>query len=102
MHNRQRLYPSNIVELEHNAKLVYQMKESNVWCKSWVSFLQDSFILSPIENNQTKVTRITEFRGVNSIPVLSTLALWFSLKQAHRNASKNWRRLSLQTKQSKS
>lgn len=92
----------NIVELEHNAKLVYQMKESNVWCKSWVSFLQDSFILSPIENNQTKVTRITEFRGANSIPVLSTLALWFSLKQAHRYASKNWRRLSLQTKQSKS
>lgn len=91
----------NIVELNQNSKLVYQMKESNVWCKDWVSFLQDSFILEPIENNQTLVTRITEFRGVKFIPVISTLALWFSLKQAHRYASKNWRRLSTQTKQNR-
>lgn len=92
----------NIIELHENAKLVYQMKESNVWCKNWVSFLQDSFILEPTANNQTLVTRITEFRGVKFIPVLSTLALWFSLKQAHRYASKNWRRLAAITKQSRS
>ncbi|WP_308365911.1 MULTISPECIES: hypothetical protein [unclassified Microbulbifer] len=83
----------NIVELEENRKLVYQMKESDVWCKNWVSFLQDSFILEPIENNKTKVTRITVFHGVKNIPILSTVALWFSLKQAHKYASKNWRRL---------
>lgn len=87
----------NITELEDNAKLVYQMKESNVWCRNWVSFLQDSFILTFIANDKTQVTRITEFKGVTSIPILSTLALWFSLKQAHRYASKNWRRLSAQT-----
>ena len=44
----------NIVELEENHKLVYQMKESSVWCKNWVSFLQDSFILEPINSNQKK------------------------------------------------
>jgi len=84
----------NIVELKHNRKLVYQMKESNVWCKSWVRFLQDSFILEPVNNHQTKVIRITEFHGARHLPVLSTLALWFSLRQAHKYASKNWRRLS--------
>jgi hypothetical protein len=88
----------NIVELVENTKLVYQMKDSNVWCKNWVSFLQDSFILEAIGDNKTKVTRITEFKGVIHIPVFSTVALWFSLKQAHRYASKNWRRLSTETK----
>lgn len=83
----------NIVELEHNRKLVYQMKESDVWCESWVEFLQDTFLLEPINSNQTKVTRITEFYGAKHLPLLSTLALWFSLHQAHRYASKNWRRL---------
>lgn len=84
----------NIVELQQNRKLVYQMKDSNVWCKGWVSFLQDAFILEPLNREKTKVTRITEFRGARYLPVLSTLALWFSLRQAHRYASKNWRRLS--------
>lgn len=89
-----------IIELEENRKLVYQMKESDVWCKNWVGFLHDSFILEPENHHQTKVTRITVFHGVKHIPVLSTLALWFSLKQAHQYASKNWRRLALR-KQSK-
>lgn len=88
----------NIVELEENRKLVYQMKESSVWCKNWVSFLQDTFILEPIESGKTKVIRITEFRGVRHIPIISTLALWFSLRQAHRYASKNWRRLAMAEK----
>lgn len=84
----------NIVELEENRKLVYEMKESNVWCKNWVSFIKDTFMLEPLGDNKTKVTRITVFFGVKHIPVLSTLALWFSLRQAHKYASKNWRRLS--------
>lgn len=88
----------NIVELVENTKLVYQMKDSNVWCKNWVSFLQDSFILEATGGNKTKVKRITEFKGVMHIPFISTIALWFSLKQAHRYASKNWRRLSTETK----
>jgi hypothetical protein len=88
----------NIVELEENRKLVYEMKESNVWCKNWVSFLQDSFILIPVKDNQTKVVRITVFHGVKNIPLFSTIALWFSLHQAHRYASKNWRRLGMQAK----
>ncbi len=91
----------NIIELVENTKLVYQMNDSNVWCKNWVSFLQDSFILEAIDDNKTKVKRITEFRGVIHIPVFSTIALWFSLKQAHRYASKNWRRLSTETKNSR-
>lgn len=88
----------NITELKENNKLVYQMKESNVWCKDWVSFLQDSFILEPIGDNQTSVKRVTEFSGVKFIPIISTLALWFSLRQAHKYASKNWKRLSSQSK----
>lgn len=87
-----------IIELEENRKLVYKMKESNVWCNGWVKFLQDSFILEPLENNRTKVTRITEFKGAVHIPILSTLALWFSLRQAHKYASKNWRRLAYENK----
>jgi len=74
------------------------MKDSNVWCKDWVSFLQDSFLLEYLDNNKTKVKRITEFKGVKYIPVISTIALWFSLKQAHQYASKNWRRLSTESK----
>ncbi len=91
----------NIIELQENSKLVYQMTDSNVWCKDWVSFLQDTFILEAIENQQTYVKRITEFKGVKYIPMLSTLALWFSLKQAHKYAAKNWRRLSSQSKSSR-
>lgn len=83
-----------IIELEENRKLVYQMRETNVWCRSWVKYLQDTFLLEPIGQDKTRVRRITEFEGVTSIPVLSTLALWFSLRQAHRYASRNWRRLS--------
>jgi hypothetical protein len=88
-----------IVELIQDRKLVYEMRETNVWCRSWVSFLQDTFLLEPIDDSRTRVRRVTEFKGVASIPVLSTLALWFSLKQAHRYAAKNWRRLSADLKE---
>jgi hypothetical protein len=88
-----------IVELIQDRKLVYEMRETNVWCRNWVSFLQDTFVLEPIDENRTRVSRATEFNGVASIPVLSTLALWFSLKQAHRYAAKNWRRLSTNLKE---
>ena len=87
-----------IMELVADRKLVYQMRDTNVWCRKWVSFLQDTFLLEPIEGDQTRVRRITEFRGAISIPFVSTLALWFSLKQAHRYAAKNWRRLSSHAK----
>ncbi len=87
-----------IVELIDNEKLVYEMRETNVWCRRWVEFLQDTFLLEAVESDQTRVRRITEFRGANSIPVLSTLALWFSLRQAHRYAAKNWRRMSSELK----
>lgn len=87
-----------IVELEQDSKLVYQMRDTNVWCRKWVSFLQDTFLLESIDDSRTRVQRITEFSGVASIPVLSTLALWFSLRQAHRYAAKNWRRLSTELK----
>lgn len=83
-----------IVELVQDRKLVYEMRDTNVWCRNWVSFLQDTFLLEPVESGRTRVSRVTEFKGVASIPVLSTLALWFSLRQAHRYAAKNWRRLS--------
>jgi hypothetical protein len=88
-----------IVELIQDRKLVYEMRKTNVWCRNWVSFLQDTFLLEPIEGSKTCVSRVTEFKGVASIPVLSTLALWFSLKQAHRYAAKNWRRLSAVSKE---
>ena len=88
-----------IVELVEDRKLVYEMRDTNVWCRKWVSFLQDTFLLEPIEGDRTRVSRVTEFSGVRSIPVVSTLALWFSLRQAHRYAAKNWRRLSTQMKQ---
>lgn len=88
-----------IVELIQDRRLVYEMRETDVWCRNWVSFLQDTFLLEPIEESRTRVQRITEFKGVASIPVLSTLALWFSLKQAHRYAAKNWRRLAEDKKQ---
>ena len=87
-----------IVELIDNEKLVYEMRETNVWCRRWVEFLRDTFLLEAVGSDQTRVRRITEFRGANSIPVLSTLALWFSLRQAHRYAAKNWRRMSSQLK----
>lgn len=90
----------NIVVLEENAKLVYQMTDSNVWCKAWVGFLQDTFILAPMPNQQTRVTRITAFSGA-LIPGLTTWVLRFSLKQAHRYAAENWRRLSSQTRQAR-
>lgn len=83
-----------IVELIQDRKLVYEMRDTNVWCRKWVSFLQDTFLLEPVDEGTTRVSRSTEFNGVASIPVLSTLALWFSLRQAHRYAAMNWRRLS--------
>ena len=87
-----------IVELIDNEKLVYEMRETNVWCRRWVEFLRDTFLLEAVESDRTRVRRITEFKGANSIPVLSTLALWFSLRQAHRYAAKNWRRMSSELK----
>jgi len=87
-----------IVELVKDRKLVYEMRDTNVWCRKWVSFLQDTFLLETIDEGRTRVRRITEFNGVASIPILSTLALWFSLRQAHRYAAKNWRRLSAKLK----
>jgi hypothetical protein len=87
-----------IVELVEDRKLVYEMRDTNVWCRKWVSFLQDTFLLEPLEGDKTRVSRTTEFRGVKSIPLISTLALWFSLRAAHRYAARNWRRLSTELK----
>ncbi len=87
-----------IVELEENRKLVYRMQESDVWCKNWVSIFQDHFLLQPLGNDHTKVIRITEFHGVKHLPLVSSFALWFSLKQAHKYAAKNWLRLAKELK----
>ncbi len=87
-----------ITELVQDRKLVYEMRDTDVWCRKWVSFLRDTFLLEPIAGGQTRVSRVTEFKGVKAIPVLSTLALWISLKQAHRYAAKNWRRLSAESR----
>lgn len=88
----------NIIELEENHPLVNQIKDNNVWCINRVSFLQDSFMLEKLGNNKTRGKRVTELKGVIHIPVISTIALWFSLKQAHRYASNKWCRLSTATK----
>lgn len=91
-----------IMALEPDRKLVYQMRDTNVWCRKWVSFLEDTFLLEPVAGERTQVRRITEFRGSQSIPLLSPLALWFSLRQAHWYAAKNWRRLALANKEKRS
>ena len=91
-----------IMELEQDRKLVYQMRDTNVWCRKWVSYLQDTFLLDRMGDGKTRVQRTTEFNGVASIPLLSTIALWFSLRQAHRYAAKNWRRLSAELKDQRS
>jgi len=87
-----------IRELVGNRKLVYEMRDSDIWCRDRVAYLRDTFLLEPEGGGRTRVRRITEFRGARPFPLISTLALWFSLRQAHRYAARNWRRLATLTR----
>ena len=70
---------------------------STVWCKDWIGNLEDEFTLMPMGPNLTRVERRSEFVASGWLAPVKQLALWIALKQAHRYASKNWRRLSSET-----
>jgi hypothetical protein len=82
-----------IVELEANRRLSYRMLESTIWCREWVGHLKDTFTLMPRSDGKTEVRRITEFGAAGRFKALKELALMLALRQAHRYAARNWRRL---------
>ncbi|NTF30545.1 hypothetical protein G6L88_00445 [Rhizobium skierniewicense] len=83
-----------ILDYVPNRKLRYRMIDSTVWCKDWIGTLEDDFTLVPIGPNRTRVERRSDFTARGLLALVRQLALWIALKQAHRYASKNWRRLS--------
>lgn len=87
-----------ILVLEENSRLVYRMIGSTVWCRGWVGFLEDEFALTPLHNGGTRVSRRTIFRARAPFRLLKQFGLWVALGQAHRYASRNWRRLAMTKK----
>lgn len=87
-----------ILVLDPGRKLVYRMIGSTVWCRDWVGFLEDEFTLTPLTNGQTRVARRTTFRAEGPFRLLRQAGLWLALRQAHRYASRNWRRLAMAKK----
>lgn len=90
-----------ILRMELNHQLQYQMQESTLWCRRWVGKLVDTFTLEPLGADQTRVRRKTEFEAAGMFKLLKLLALRVALKQAHRYASRNWRRLAEEAKLAK-
>ncbi len=86
-----------ILDYVPDRKLRYRMVGSTVWCKDWIGNLEDEFTLVPMGPNVTRVERRSEFVAKGWLAPVKQLALWIALKQAHRYASKNWRRLSSET-----
>ncbi|UCE90693.1 MAG: hypothetical protein JSW10_11925 [Pseudomonadota bacterium] len=87
-----------ILACDDNRKLTYSMKSSTLWSNDWVGELIDTFELVPLDSNRTRVVRTTVFDSQRPFKVLKRYALWFALRQAHRYASKNWRRLAYKTR----
>ena len=83
-----------ILDYVPNQKLRYRMIASTVWCQHWIGKLEDEFTLVPVGENATRVERRSDFTADGWLAPIKQLALWLALKQAHRYASKNWRRLS--------
>ena len=86
-----------ITVLEPQRRLTYRMQESTIWCRDWVGLLEDTFILTPQSDGRTVVERVTLFEGAGPLGFLKTLSLWLALRQAHRYAARNWRRLAAGT-----
>ncbi|NTJ41173.1 hypothetical protein G6L28_00985 [Agrobacterium larrymoorei] len=82
-----------ILDYQSNRRLRYRMIDSNVWCKNWIGYLEDEFVLVPPGENITILKRHSTFSTRGPFTFMKTLALWLALKQAHRYASRNWRRL---------
>lgn len=82
-----------IVAFEPDRRLRYQMIDSTVWCRNWVGHLEDEFILTPLGDGRTQVERRTEFRARGWLKPIRQIGLWVALRQAHRYAARNWRRL---------
>lgn len=91
----------HILDYQPNRKLRYRMIDSTVWCKDWIGNLEDEFTLIPMGPDVTRVERRSQFTARGVLAPVKQIALWFALKQAHRYASKNWRRLSDETLASK-
>lgn len=87
-----------ILVLEPGRKLVYRMVDSTVWCRDWVGLLEDEFTLTPLGDGRTRVARRTTFRARGSFRLPRQAGLWLALKQAHRYAARNWRRLAMASK----
>jgi hypothetical protein len=88
----------HILVMEPGRRLTYRMKDSTIWCRSWVGHLEDTFILTLQPDGRTEVRRSTRFSGAGLFKGFKTMFLWIALRQAHRYAAKNWRRLALETK----
>lgn len=76
---------------EKDKKLCFEMKDTDMYFGACVTSIKEQFELLPLENNQTQITRTTEFQVSGFLKIPKSLLIWIGLKNVHRYVFKNWK-----------
>ena len=79
-----------ILQWDEPKRLRFEMVKTDLCFRDSISRLVDTFDLTPLESNQTRVTRTTEVTLAGALKPLKAIAVWFGLKSVHRYVFRNW------------
>lgn len=83
-----------ILVWEPDKKLVFELSETDIYFGPCVKSIVESFELKPVGNEQTTITRETNFEVVSVAKYFIAVPMLIGLKSIHRYIFRNWRRIS--------
>ncbi|HUC81296.1 MAG TPA: hypothetical protein VMR70_10295 [Flavisolibacter sp.] len=83
-----------ILEWQPNKRLQFRLKETNLYFGPCVRTIVEDFQIEALNNQQSIITRTTDFELVPGIKYFASIPMCIGLKAIHHYVFKNWKRLS--------
>ncbi|MCH7689172.1 MAG: hypothetical protein IH899_21280 [Planctomycetes bacterium] len=74
-------------------RLSFKMEKTDIYFRSFVRDIVESFDLVPADDGKTKLTRTTNVTLQGRFQFIKRLILFIGLKKVHRFVFRNWQRL---------
>ncbi|MGJ7033325.1 hypothetical protein [Niabella hirudinis] len=74
-------------------KLRFALRETDIYFGPCVDAIVETFVLHPVHEKETMITRITEVTLKPGARFWVSLPMWIGLKSIHRYVFNNWKRI---------
>ena len=87
------LIQQTILEWVPEQRLQFEMRETSIYFGPCVDAIIETFVLEPVGDETTKITRTTRFPLKPPARLWASIPMWIGLKSIHRYVFRNWREL---------